>query len=271
MSKEASALRSNLRQLALNYAKAKGLPFYQSLGTTDPAILFTPIGDRHGNFLDASYRAIQHNPANRERLSRRHNQSHALPVQFQKDARLLDSSNSSDALLMNIFCYPEIGDSSMRDFLGLDQWTSPAFGVQFCVAGESKGQKCTEIDMTFSTELAVEAKLSEPEFQQAAVDRVTRYRNLVEVFRVDALPRCPKGFDSYQLLRNILAAHERGGRFLVLYDERRPDLFRRWEAVIGAIRIPALRERCFARTWQEIAAAVPPELRLFLVEKYGLG
>lgn len=278
MSREASALRSELRRFALKYAEARGLPFYESKGRKDPVVLFRPVGDRHGNLIDASYQAIQRNPETRRRLGKRHAQARALPERFRKDACELDSSNSSDALLMNIFCYPEIGSSRIREVLGLKQWTRPAFGVRFRVAGEPEGPRLpsqrdrrTEIDMTFSTDLAVEAKLTETEFQQASAASVMRYHHLDDVFAADSLPRCRKGFDSYQLIRNVLAAHERGGRFVVLYDRRRPDLLKRWEAVMRAIRIPALRERCAALTWQEIAAAVPDELRLFLVEKYGIG
>jgi hypothetical protein len=269
MSTEASALRLDLRRLALTYAKTTNLSYYESLGMTDPVVLFRAADAHHGNFIDATYRMIQDNPALRGRLGKRHTQAQALPQRFQGDARELDSSNSSDALLMNIFCYPEIGNTSVRELLGLDRWTIPAFGVRFRVAGET-GPAVTEFDMTFSTELAVEAKLTEPKFQQASVEMVMRYRNLNDVFAVDSLPRCRKGFESYQLIRNILAVHERGGRFIVLYDQRRPDLFKLWEPVVHAIRIPALRERCSALTWQAIAAAVPEPLRLFLIEKYGI-
>jgi hypothetical protein len=279
VSREASALRSELRQFALRYAEARGIPFYESIGAKKPVVLFSPVDGRHGNFLDASYQAIQRNPKIRGRLGKRHaGARRALPKRFQDDACEMDSSNSSDALLMNIFCYPEVGRSRVRDVLGLRQWTHPVFGVRFRLAGEPEGPRLrsqvdrrTEIDMTFSTDLAVEAKPTEAEFQQAADASVMRYRHLEEVFAVQSLPRCKKGFDSYQLIRNILAAHERGGRFVVLYDRRRPDLLDRWNAVMRAIRIPALRERCAVLTWQQIAVAVPDELRLFLVEKYGIG
>jgi hypothetical protein len=269
MSTEASALRLDLRRLALTYAKTTNLSYYESLGETDPVVLFRSGDDRHGNFIDATYRVIQDNPALRKRLDKRHTQAQALPQQFQGDARELDSSNSSDALLMNIFCHPEIGNSRVREVLGLDQWTAPAFGVRFRVAGET-GPAVTELDMTFSTELAVEAKLTERKFQQASVELIMRYHALRDVFAVDSLPRCRKGFESYQLIRSVLAVHERGGRFIVLYDQRRPDLLKLWEAVAHAIRIPALRERCSALTWQEISAAVPEALQQFLVEKYGI-
>lgn len=269
MSTEASALRLDLRRLALTYAKTTNRSYYESLGMTDPVILFRSVDEHHGNFIDATYRVIRDNPAFLERLGKRHTQARQLPQQFQGDACELDSSNSSDALLMNIFCYPEIENSRVREVLGLDRWATPAFGVRFRVAGET-GPAVTELDMTFSTELAVEAKLTERKFQQASVDLVMRYHNLQEVFAVDSLPRCRKGFESYQLIRSVLALHERGGRFIVLYDQRRPDLLKLWEAVVHAIRIPDLRERCSALTWQEIAATVPEALQVFLVGKYGI-
>jgi hypothetical protein len=273
MTREAGVLRSVLRGRALTYATARALPYYESLGKKDPVVLFPAIGDRHGNFIDASFQAAQRVPEIRRRFAKRHAQAQALPPQFSDTACELDSSNSSDALLMNIFCYPELENSRIHQILGLDKWTMPVFGIRFCVAGEPKGspRRHTELDMTFSHDLAIEAKLTESGFQQASRASVHRYHHLDEVFEVQKLPQCRKGFDSYQLIRNVLAAHQRGGRFMVLYDQRRPDLLTRWQVIVQAIRIPELRDRCSTITWQDLAVAVPDELRSFLFEKYGIG
>jgi hypothetical protein len=266
-------LRAALRERALAYATARGLHYYESVGKKNPVVIFSATGDNHGNFIERSYQAALQVPEIRRRLLKRHSQARALPSQFSNTACELDSSNSSDALLINIFCHPEIGSGSVCQFLGIEQWAAPIFGMRVRVDGEPIGppRRHTEIDMVLSCGLAIEGKLTESDFQQASDPYVHRYRHLEEIFDVRRLPRCRKGFESYQLIRNILAAHQRRGRFMVLYDQRRPDLLARWEAVVQAIRIPALRNQCTAVTWQGLARVVPDELRSFLLEKYGIG
>jgi hypothetical protein len=75
---------------------------------------------------------------------------------------------------------------------------------------------------------------------------------------------------SYQLIRNVLAAHATGFSFCVLTDARRPDLLEAWFQVMQAIRPVELRVRCKVLTWQELAAVLPPTLRYFLEEKYAI-
>jgi len=103
----ASTLRMELSQRAKDFAGTPGVASYESLGAS-PTILFAadPGKFRHGNFIDDSYRAILANPPWVERLGKSHSQRHALPEDRRADAKELDSCNSSDALLMNYFCYP---------------------------------------------------------------------------------------------------------------------------------------------------------------------
>ncbi|HEX7960011.1 MAG TPA: hypothetical protein VF493_08845 [Terriglobales bacterium] len=56
----------------------------------------------------------------------------------------------------------------------------------------------------------------------------------------------------------------------MLADERRPDLKEMWYSVLHAVRPVTLRLRCKMLTWQELAAVLPKDLRLFLAEKYGI-
>jgi len=56
----------------------------------------------------------------------------------------------------------------------------------------------------------------------------------------------------------------------VLLDQRRPDLTEMWYAVMRAVKIHDLRLRCKVLTYQESAEVLPPDLRLFLAEKYGI-
>jgi len=76
---------------------------------------------------------------------------------------------------------------------------------------------------------------------------------------------------SYQLIRNVLAAYATASSFCVICDERRPDLIEGWFDVMRAVRTAELRTRLKVVTWQELARALPGELREFLQAKYGIG
>ncbi len=111
----------------------------------------------------------------------------------------LDCANSSDALLMNVFCYPGmLLRAELCGLLGVDVGCVPEFGVKPRVplgrTPLSKGRgDATEVDMKLG-DLLVEAKLTESGFQVAPERLVTRYRDLEEVFDVALLPRVEKGF-----------------------------------------------------------------------------
>jgi hypothetical protein len=75
---------------------------------------------------------------------------------------------------------------------------------------------------------------------------------------------------SYQLIRNVLAAHAVGASFCVIHDERRPDLREAWFDVMRAVRMADMRTRLKVLTWQELAAVLPEKLRDFLDVKYGI-
>lgn len=266
----AEALRSELRQRALKWADAKGLTFYESLGKRVPVVIFPNAGERHGNFLDASFREILRHADYAVRLKKPHQRRWCLPAQHHDTAKELDSSNSSDALLMNIFCHPLARGHRVLALLELRAWYRPQFGLRCVVAGEDR-RRPTELDMTLGSAVAVEAKLTERDFTTKPVEAVARYENLGVVFDMSALRTANGAVENYQLIRNVLAAHERQRHFVVLHDERRGDLRAGWEVVMQAIRIPGLRARCRALTWQQIAQALPDELQQFLAEKYGIG
>ncbi len=158
----------------------------------------------------------------------------------------------------------------------------------------------TEVDLIFgppdAPELLVEAKLTESDFQLAAPALAGRYRDLEAVFDVGRLPRRAVGravalaanvdpddptvnlprtltkerIVGYQLIRNVLAAYAAGCAFCVLLDARRQDLIEQWFAVLSAVHAPELRWRLKLLTWQELAAALPADLRAFLEARYGI-
>ncbi len=269
-------LRRELAVKAAEYAQAAGIPYYCSLGSP-PVHLFHPFGDgRHGNFLDRSYRAICEHSRWGERLEKPHPQPGALPPDRRAGARELDSSTSSDALLMNIFCYPECRDHQpLADLFGLDAWEEPRFGVPVGVDMGGTPDR-TEVDMVLGP-VHVEAKLTEADFTTRELEHVRRYTGFDQLFDRDAviqrdrdgnpLPRV----DHYQLIRNILSIQEdREKRFVLLIDHRRPDLAEAWQTVVSAIRDPQVRYRCWLLTWQQVAMRVPEELQRFLRAKYGI-
>jgi hypothetical protein len=267
----AGMLRQELSARNAAYATMKRLPHVLSYGER-PVVVYSPseCGQDHGNFISASYRAILKRPEWRRRLQKVHSQgNHSLP---KADCvwRELDSSMSSDALLMNIFCYP--GVTKRREVslaLGTDLGTVPQFGFMPRVPLVTGMVERTEVDMKLG-DVLFEAKLTEGNFQAQDAGLVQQYRDLKQVFECRKLPRQGKHFSSYQLLRNVLAAYALNLHFCVLLDARRPDLLEQWYRVMQCIRSTTLRTRCKVLTWQELAPCLPSVLRKFLLVKYGI-
>jgi restriction endonuclease-like protein len=84
------------------------------------------------------------------------------------------------------------------------------------------------------------------------------------------LPRKGQDYVSYQLVRNVLAAHALNLDFCVLLDARRPDLLEQWYRVMRCVQFADLRTRCKVLTWQELAFCLPTALQHFLTNKYGI-
>jgi hypothetical protein len=79
-----------------------------------------------------------------------------------------------------------------------------------------------------------------------------------------------RGYSSYQLIRNVLAAYASRSSFCVILDARRPDLREEWFQVMAAVKSAELRVRLKVLTWQELSVLVPDDLREFLDRKYGI-
>ena len=266
-----SRLRKDLSARAERFAIANGLTHYRSRGQTDPTILFPgePATSRHGNFNDESYAAILANASWAKRLEKPHSQSRALPEDRRGDAKELDSSNSSDALLMNCFCYPGSAERILHGCLQTTQTGPVEFGVRGKVPKRNGKPDQTELDMRVGN-IVCEAKLTEPDFTSKRAAVVEAYRDLDDVFDASLLPRAKGEYQGYQLIRNVLAAAAHGYHFVVLCDGRRPDLLHEWWTVHGAIRDPGLRTHAHFLLWQEVAEACPAPLREYLREKYGI-
>lgn len=270
-------LRRELSERNQAFARMYALPHHLSYGAV-PTVAYEPFenGTRHGNFLDASYRAILADRECLRRLTKTHTQARrSLPQNDRGFWCELDSCNSSDALLMNVFCYPgTLRANSVRAMLGCEHDdrganSSPCFGVRARVPLFGGKQDATEIDMRLGSSL-IEAKLTESDFQCKKRDVVERYRDLHEVFDTRMLPKRGDIFASYQLIRNVLAAHALDSSFCVIIDARRPDLMQAWYDILRSVKAADLRVRLKALTWQELAQHLPTTLRRFLDEKYGI-
>jgi hypothetical protein len=252
-----------------NLLLAEAVPHESTFGSV-PSVLYRDTDGHHGNFLTASYRRICAHEDWRRRLAKCYTASKRVARSGDRVRRELDCANSSDALLMNIFCYPGImSRAALCSLLGVERGLRPQFGMKPGIPFVNGRTDRTEVDMSLG-HLLVEAKLTEGGFQSARRKLVLRYRDLEEVFDLHDLPESAAGYQHYQLTRGVLAAHFCGRSFLVLCDSRRTDLREGWYSVLRAVRSCELRSRLAILTWQELAATLPGRLQNFLGEKYGI-
>lgn len=279
----AGMLRRDLSIRAHHLARTRHLLHDISPGSI-PAVIFghdSGHGEpaRHGNFHPAAYTRICANPAWSRRLLKAHTASRRSRARKDWQWRELDSCNSSDALLMNIFCHPGVFDGlilakPVARLLNLDPNAEPCFGVNPGVPLRNGHSDRTEIDLHLG-DLFLEAKLTEASFQTAPLRLIERYRDLEAIFDVSRLPKkaalTPAGtIPGYQLIRNVLAAYAAGTSFCLLSDGRRRDLIESWYSVLSAVHAPSFAWRLKLLTWQELASALPQDLQQFLDAKYGI-
>jgi hypothetical protein len=264
------SLRTELCTRALRHAASSGA-LYETTDSGIPSVVFG-IDDlgRHGNFHPASFERIRQNPQWTKRLDKVHTLSKRQRLRSNWRWRELDCANSSDALLMNIFCYPDLLSNPRTCLLlGAAPDSTPQFGVKPRVPLHQGKQDATEIDMQLG-DLLVEAKLTESNFQHSSPRLIHRYRDLEEVFDTTSLPVADGKYTGYQLIRGTLAAHATGKSFCVLCDARRPDLSEGWFRILRAVRFADLRSRLKLLTWQELSSTLAPGLQIFLDSKYGI-
>jgi hypothetical protein len=271
----ATMLRRELSERGQRLAKDGGLLHDLSPGSSPVVIFGRDEAGQHGNFHADSYANICGDPEWVRRLGKVHTASRRVRARADWHWMELDSVNSSDALLMNIFCYPGVVTEAgmapeVARMLGVSEVSRPCFGLRPGVPLKSGRVDRTEIDMQLA-DLFVEAKLTETGFQQARPKLVERYRDFEEVFDVSRLPWTPLGMiGGYQLIRNVLAAFAGESAFCVLCDGRRQDLVEMWYSVLTAVHAPGFSWRLKLLTWQELASVLPGELRGFLDLKYGI-
>lgn len=267
----AGELRRELCARNEAYARENSLSHVPSYGAV-PVTIYAPEADgkRHGNFLTSSYAEILKRPAWARRLGKIHTGARRSIPAADRKWRELDSCTSSDALLMNVFCCPGVcGNDRVASILGTEKTDVPEFGYKARAPLINGKADRTEVDMKLGG-LFVEAKLTESNFQAKNHSAVEVYRDFSTVFEAKALPRVGDQYVSYQLIRNVLAAHASGVSFCVITDHRRPDLIEAWHAIMRCVRHTELRTRCKVLTWRELSPVLPPKLQKFLGEKYGI-
>ena len=247
-------LKAALRGQAKAYAAATSAPITERTS----AVIFQRLPDA---FCPASYESIQANPAWASRTGKQHSQ---VPGVLE-----MQSSNSSDALLMSVFCHPHIAEwQGVQEVLRLRPH-SPVFGLMARVPKYGTNGDETEIDMAID-DCLVEAKLTETGFTEKAKAEVTKYEDLTTVFDIDSLPQSESHYRNYQVIRNVLAAVHHHKRHVLLCDHRRPDLARDYYETVACVREIGVRRRCRVIFWQEIAEKAGETLRGYLCARYGM-
>ncbi|WP_158944522.1 hypothetical protein [Granulicella sp. S190] len=227
----ASLLRCDLNARAQHLATTNGLLYEQTAGT-EPSIIFgheeQAEQGRHGNFHPASYAAICANPDWSRRLLKVHTAHRRVRARADWHWKELDCANSSDALLMNIFCHPAVFSDdhlnhTVANLLGVPSTAQPDFGIHpgvplrntrapnrkkashaihqreqvplFSNNGvfEQPPQPIEPLKDRTEIDLQlgnlfVEAKLTESNFQTASLRLIERYRDLEAVFDIERLP-----------------------------------------------------------------------------------
>jgi hypothetical protein len=244
-----------LRHSAMLYAQTRGIIIDSS---PESAIIFQNLADA---FCPASFEAIRKNADWFLRAQK--------PHQNLPDMREMQSSNSSDALLMNIFCHPKlISWKGVFEVLGFRP-ENPTFGFKALIEKKGTDGDKTEIDMVIDNYF-IEAKLTEADFTKKKVVEVNKYRNLDQHFHSNILPVRNGCYQHYQIIRNLLAAIQHKKQHMLLCDERRPDLVRSYMDVVCCLRDQHIRKTCRIVFWQEVQRACGKSLGLFIQSRYGI-
>jgi len=251
----ANTLKKELRQSSLAFAKRRCLTVDDSHSS---AIIFSNIADC---FHPDSYENISKHADWKARTQKPHPNVPGV--------KEMQSSNSSDALLMNIFCHPFIGKwAGVKNIIRSDL-ESVSFGYHGAVKLCNGEADTTEIDLSL-TDSFCEAKLTESDFTKKQPTVVENYVGLKETFHIEALPRKGNDYDNYQIIRNLIASVQHNRKHFLLCDERRPDLVRRYMGTVSCLREVQSRVNCRVIFWQELVAACGASLREWIEEKYGI-
>jgi hypothetical protein len=150
-----SLLRGQISHL--NVARAARYNAEMTYGNV-PGVIYSEneLGE-HGNFLPAAYRRILRHRDWKARLKKVYTGSRFVPRRGDRQRRELDCASSSDALLMNIFCYPGVlRRKALSALLAIDACAEPVFGFRPAIPLKSGAKDRSEIDLKLGT-LLIEA------------------------------------------------------------------------------------------------------------------
>lgn len=263
-------LIKELTELANRYSSIHiGYPYSHPIAKSDNALIFKEV---ESNFHKRSWANILQVPKYFERTLKVHSHFKSIvPVVYE-----MQSSNSSDALTMNIFCYPEtIKWQGITELLKIEKLSDIDFGFKakvFKIKEPLIEEDATEIDLYLNKKIICECKLKEDGFYEKEKSEVEKCVKFRDIFITDKLIQDNNHYYNYQLIRNILAANQHSCRFILFCDMRRPDLARSFYHTIRCINDEhiELRTNCEIIYWQDIARVVGKELKVFLKEKYGI-
>ena len=266
-----SQLKNELINLADNYGIKNYTTVYaHPAELKNSSVIFNYISY---SFQKDSWNVISGNPDYLARTKKTH------PNTQTKEPAVLEmqSSNSSDALAMNIFCHPDFSNwEEMKKLFQVNKFSTIDFGfkpkVDKTVNNVSKKDN-TEADVCLNGSIIIECKLTEKDFTSKHKDIVEQYSAFTKVFNVDKLVQTETHYQNYQLIRNILAANQQSdAQFILICDLRRPDLAKSFYETIACIRDEnsLLKANCKIIYWQDIAKVVGTDLKNFLNEKYGI-
>ena len=225
--------------------------------TFESSIVFNDIED---NFCKSSYENIKSHPSWYDRTKKLH--SH-----FNDGTLEMQSSNSSDALLMNIFCHPKFNTwKGVNNYLGINSDDEKIFGWNPFFDNENP-QYPTEVDLKIGNHI-FESKLTENTFTSKDVAIIENYTDFSSVFDSSLLEKDDNKYKHYQLIRNVLAAYKYDFYFSIIIDSSRIDLINELLNVVIAVKDSTLRKRINFFTWQEIVDLCGKEIKEYIGEKY---
>ena len=95
------------------------------------SVIYRETDGGHGNFLAASYARIVANPEWKKRLKKSYTASRFVARAGDRKRFELECASSSDALLMNLFCYPGLlRSANFCGLLGVETRLRPEFGYR---------------------------------------------------------------------------------------------------------------------------------------------
>lgn len=260
-------LRITLTDIAKKFAFTHKYKFNTGIKKTPESALI--FDQTEFNFNRDSWSVIWNNTAYRSRTQKAHS---SFDSTNPKDE--MQSSNSSDALLMNIFCYPKINDwKGVKQLLQVNDLSQPKFGHEPGISLNDGTVDRTEVDLFIQDgedKIFCESKLTETDFVFEPLSKFERYTHFDTVFDSNYLPIFKGEKANYQLVRNILAAYEFNAKFYLFIDARRPDLAKCFYQTLRCIKDIDLRQRCEIFYWQDIASYCGVKLQAFLKSRYGL-